>query len=171
MDFVVVDVETANTNPASICQIAVASFAHERLVNVWGTFVDSGDFFLRSNTRLHGISAKNVFGSPTWTDLQSDLRKLLEGNIIASHTEFDRRAMSAANQRCGLRSIKGGGWIDTCSVARRVWPHLPNHKLSSLARTFRIPYRAHDAREDARCAGEILIRAAKTSGLSITVFL
>ena len=76
-----------------------------------------------------------------------------------------------ANQRGGLRRIKGGGWIDTCSVARRVWPHLPSHKLSSLARTFRISYRAHDATEDARCAGEILVRAAKISGLSITEFL
>ncbi len=48
-------------------------------------------------------------------------------------------------------------------MARLAWPHLPNHKLTNLAREFGISYRVHDAMEDARCAGEILQLAAQSS--------
>lgn len=56
-----------------------------------------------------------------------------------------------------LNMIESAQWIDTCALARRTWPELPNHKLASLAKRFGIEYRAHDAAEDARAAGEILL--------------
>lgn len=59
------------------------------------------------------------------------------------------------------------GWIDTCSMARRTWPELKSYKLSALAAHFGLKYRPHDAVEDARIAGEILLliqRSALESG-------
>ena len=50
-------------------------------------------------------------------------------------------------------------WIDTCWLSRYAWPHLSNHKLPTLARSFGIAYKAHDALEDARVAGEVLALA------------
>jgi DNA polymerase-3 subunit epsilon len=58
-------------------------------------------------------------------------------------------------------------WIDTCWLARCAWPHLPNHKLPTLARSFRIAYRAHDALEDARVAGEVLALALRARQMTI----
>lgn len=164
MDFVAIDVETANRNPSSICQIGIASFSSGRLVHTWGTLVNPEDSFLSFNVQLHGIRPCDVVQSPTWIDLQSELRSRLERHILASHTYFDRGAMNGANDRYGLEPISVAGWIDTCQIARTAWPHLLNHKLTSLARTFGIAYEAHDAAEDARCAGEILILAASSTG-------
>jgi hypothetical protein len=40
-----------------------------------------------------------------------------------------------------------------------------------LARQLQIEYRAHDAAEDARCAGEILLRATNSSSQKLRGFL
>ena len=171
MTFVAIDVETANQNPSSICQVGVAFFSQGRLVHTWGTLINPEDSFLHFNTQLHGIGPCDVAHSPNWIDVQSDLRDFLERCILASHTYFDRGAMNGANDRYGVKPISVSGWIDTCQIARTTWPHLPNHKLTSLARTFGIAYKAHNATEDARCAGEILIMAAHTTGLSLEELL
>jgi len=63
-----------------------------------------------------------------------------------------------------LEMIGCARWIDTCAVARRAWPELPNHKLGSLAKYFGIEYRAHDAAEDARAAGQILLLSLDSVG-------
>jgi DNA polymerase III epsilon subunit-like protein len=42
-----------------------------------------------------------------------------------------------------------------------------NHKLPTLARNFRINYRAHDALEDARVAGEVLALALEARQITI----
>jgi len=167
MEFAVIDVETSNQNPASICQVGIACFSKGRLVRTWETLINPGDSFLSFNTQLHGIGPSAVTHSPTWIEVQSDLRDLLEGCILASHTYFDRGAMNGANLRYGVKLISVADWLDTCQIARRAWPHLPNHKLTSLARTFGIFYEEHNAVEDARCAGEILIMAARSTGLSL----
>jgi DNA polymerase III subunit epsilon len=167
MDFVAIDVETANQNPSSICQVGIATFRNGKFVHTWGALVNPEDSFLSFNVQLHGIRPSDVAHSPTWIDVQPELRNRLEQCILVSHTYFDRRAMNGANVRYGLNPISVAGWIDTCQIARTAWPHLPNHKLTSLARTFGIVYEAHDAAEDARCAGEILILAARSTGLSL----
>jgi DNA polymerase-3 subunit epsilon len=58
-------------------------------------------------------------------------------------------------------------WIDTCWLARAAWPHLSNHKLPTLARSFGIAYKAHDALEDARVAGEVLALALQERQITI----
>lgn len=167
MDFVVVDVETANQRPSSICQIGIACFRGGKLAQTWEHFVNPEDSFMRFNSELHGIGPETISRSPTWPDLQFTVRPFLEQRFIASHTFFDRTALYAANARYGLPPICVADWVDTCQIARSVWPHLPSHKLTSLARTFGISYRAHEAVEDAQCAGELLLLAASTAGIPI----
>jgi len=171
MDFVAIDVETANQNPSSICQVGIASFRVGRLESIWESLVNPEDEFRSFNIQLHGISPEHVRYSPCWRDLQPSLRHLLHGKIVASHTSFDRRAIEGASRRYKCLSIQPSYWIDTCSIARAVWPHFSSHRLTSLARQFQIGYRAHDAAEDARCAGEILLRATNFSSQKLRGFL
>lgn len=58
-------------------------------------------------------------------------------------------------------------------VVRRTWSAFSHtgYGLANLAKEFGIDYRAHDALEDARCAGEILLRAISESGLTIDQWL
>lgn len=167
MDFVVVDVETANQSPRSICQIGTASFQNGGLSALWGSLIDPEDFFSAWNITIHGIRPEHVVDAPNWTDIQGELQKRFKQGILASHTYFDLRAINGANERYGISGVPWIAWIDTCKVARAAWPHLSSYKLSHLARIFGIAYQAHNASEDARCAGEILLRAVQTTGLAL----
>jgi len=45
MEFVAIDVETANADMASICQIGLAKFKDGQLVEEWSSFIDPEDYF------------------------------------------------------------------------------------------------------------------------------
>ncbi len=168
MDFIVIDVETANQNPGSICQIGIASFQNGSLSALWGSLIDPEDSFSALNIAIHGIRPEHVIDAPNWMNIQSELHQHVSHGTLASHTYFDFRAISKANERYGLPGIQWTYWMDTCKVARSAWPYLSSYRLSHLARSFGISYEAHNASEDARCAGEILLRAAHSTGLSIS---
>ncbi|MGA2672832.1 MAG: exonuclease domain-containing protein [Terracidiphilus sp.] len=167
VDYFVVDVETANQARNSICQIGIAFFAGGRMVDGWESLVNPHDEFLAFNVALHGIGPRTVAQAPSWSELFPKVRSMLSGAAVASHTEFDRSALSGACLRAGIPAVPYSKWIDTCWLARCAWPHLPNHKLPTLARTFRIAYRAHDALEDARVAGEVLALALQERRMTI----
>ena len=44
MDFVAIDVETANADMASICQIGVAKYSEGKLIEEWSSLVDPEDY-------------------------------------------------------------------------------------------------------------------------------
>ena len=172
MDFVVIDVETANPNLASICQIGIAPFRDGVLENPRQWLVNPQDYFDSLNVSIHGIDEDKVHGEPTWPEVYSAIAPFLTGNIVASHTPFDRAALTQACGRWSLLTCDCR-WIDTARVVRRTWPQFSRsgYGLSNVAATFGIKYKAHDALEDARCAGEILLRAVAQTGLSIEQWL
>jgi len=65
MEFVAIDVETANVDMASICQIGIAQFKDGTLAEEWKTYVDPQDQFDGINVSIHGIDEDVVAGSPT----------------------------------------------------------------------------------------------------------
>jgi DNA polymerase-3 subunit epsilon len=65
-------------------------------------------------------------------------------------------------------------WLDSGKAVRRAWPQLFAHSgygLSSVGAHLGIAYKAHDAREDARCTGLILLHAIADTGLSLESWL
>jgi len=157
LDYVVIDVETACSDRSSICQVGIASFFNGKLTECMQTLVNPETEFSPFNISIHGIRPEHVSSCPTWRDFYPTFRKSVNGHILASHTFFDREAVLGACVKYDLESFECARWIDTCAVARRTWPELTNHKLVTLAKCFGIEYRAHDAAEDARAAGEILL--------------
>jgi DNA polymerase-3 subunit epsilon len=171
VDYFVVDVETANQARHSICQIGIAFFAGGKMVDGWESLVNPQEEFLAFNTGIHGIGPKTVRNAPCWSEVCSRIRSMLSGAAVASHTDFDRSALSNACARARIPAVAYRKWIDTCWLARCAWPDLPNHKLPTLARNFGIAYRAHDALEDARVAGEVLALALEERRMTISELL
>lgn len=171
VDYFVVDVETANQSRHSICQIGIASFTGGKMVDGWESLINPLDMFDPFNVDLHGIGPRTVARAPSWSQVFPKVLSMLSGAAVASHTDFDRYALSGACMRAGVPAVPYSRWIDTCWLARRAWPQLPNHKLPTLARRFGIVYKAHDALEDARVAGEILALALKERQVTIANLL
>ena len=66
MDFVAIDVETANADMASICQIGLAKYVNGVLSKEWKTYVDPEDYSDGINVSIHGIDESLVRGAPNF---------------------------------------------------------------------------------------------------------
>jgi DNA polymerase-3 subunit epsilon len=167
MNFVAIDVETANADLSSICQVGIASFRNGELADTWTSLVDPEDEFDAVNVSIHGIDEWQVKGAPTWTEVLSDVTSRLQHRIVVSHTPFDRVALTRACERSKL-TVCECMWLDSARVVRRAWSQFSRsgYGLSNVAAHFEISYQAHDALEDARCAGMLLLRAIAETGLS-----
>lgn len=172
MNFVAVDVETANSDRSSICQIGLAIVQSGKIAEVWTEFVDPEDFFDPKNIKIHGIDETTVQGSPKFKDVYGKIAEHFK-EVVVSHTVFDRTAISQACESCGTH-LRYGRWLDSAQVARRAWPEKyaqRGYKLGNVASDLGISFRPHDAGEDARVAAEIVLRACADTGLDIDGWL
>ena len=101
-DFVAFDVETANPDLASICQIGIAYFAEGTYRQKWEQYVNPQDYFHRRNVAVHGIDESKVENAPTFPQVSAALLERLGDAVVIHHTPFDRTAMNQAFAKHGL---------------------------------------------------------------------
>ncbi len=176
LTFNAIDVETANADRASICQIGIVQVRDGEVRDQWKTLVDPEDWFDPWNTEIHGIDEAAVQGSPTLPELRDELRRRLRGSVLVSHTSFDRTAFERAMDRYELEQLHVT-WLDSNRVARRAWPGGCGTRgklgwsLKKCAQSLGISFKHHDALEDARVAAEITLHACDATSLDIDEWL
>ena len=160
MNFVAIDVETANPDMGSICQIGVATFVDGCLTEEWSTLVDPEDYFDDVNVSIHGIEASMVRGQPKLPQIADRLRATLENTVSVCHTHFDRVALARAYIKYKLSPISTT-WLDSARVVRRTWKDLAwkGYGLASVCIRIGYEFKHHDALEDAKAAGYVLLAA------------
>lgn len=165
MDFVCIDLETANADRSSICQIGIACFKDRKLVHEWKTYVDPEDYFAGYNVSIHGIDESVVKGSPKLTALYPILNDYLKNQVVVCHTHFDRTSIHQACRKYGI-PVPNCTWLDSARVARRAWPEFSEegYSLGILCRKLGYAFEHHDALEDAKAAGFVLIAASIKTG-------
>ncbi len=168
MTFAVIDVETANADRSTICQVGIVRVADGEIADEWETLVNPEAWFDDRNVEVHAITESDVARSPTIPDLESELRERLQG-VVISHTSFDRVAVERAMSRYGLEAIPAI-WLDSAAIARRAWPERFGARgwgLENVARFLGIDFTHHDALEDAKAAAQIVIAACEWTELDI----
>ncbi len=153
--FIAIDVETANRNRGSICQIGLVCFNGDGVEWQWSTLVDPECEFEPHNIRIHRITPHHVLAAPKWPDVFASIADSLSGQTIVSHTNFDEYALMEACQRYGLSPTQSR-WIDSHALARRTWPSFTRHGLAELCAAFDIELNHHDALSDAMACGRIV---------------
>ena len=172
MDFVAIDVETANADMASICQIGLVKCENGSLSEEWKTYVDPEDYFDGFNVHIHGIDESVVAGAPTFPELADTLHAHLKGQVVVCHTHFDRVAVSQAAQR-NRTCVPECTWLDSARVARRTWKQCAwcGYGLSDVCEIIGYQFKHHDALEDAKAAAHVLLAAIRESSLDVTGWL
>jgi DNA polymerase-3 subunit epsilon len=172
MEFVAIDVETANPDMASICQIGIVRYVDGHIKDELGTYINPQDYFDPFNISVHGIDEGTVAGAPTMAEIAETLYGLLDGRVAVIHTAFDRGAIQQACMKHGVRSPECA-WLDSARVARRAWTQfaMKGYGLKNLCDFLGYQFRHHDALEDARAAGFILLEASKKEGLDLNGWL
>lgn len=171
-DFVALDVETANPDFASICQIGIAYFAEGRFLDKWESLVNPEDDFDPFNVRLHGINAAMVAGAPTFPQVSAALLQKLGGDVVIHHTAYDRTAMGQVFRKhsLDLPQIK---WLDNACVVRRTWSDCSRsgYRLESVAARLGIKYQPHNAAEDAVLPAKFSFALCKRADYPLTTGL
>ena len=121
LTFNAIDVETANADPASICQIGIVHVCAGEMRDQWSTLINPEVQFNALNIALHGISAETVRSSPPLPEVRKELHRLLTGMALVSHTAFDRVALDGAMRTYGFNPIEAT-WLDSAMIARHTWP-------------------------------------------------
>jgi DNA polymerase-3 subunit epsilon len=167
--FFVYDVETANRNRDSLCEIAIIEVVNNKIHSGWQTHVNPETHFDSFNTRLHRINEQTVKFAPKIPDVIDQIKERFENQIVVSHTSFDQQVIRACLSRFEKPKFNYK-WADSSEIIRAVWPDkysTKGYNLPNLAKDFNLSYDAHYAIDDARVAAIIMCHALETSNYSI----
>ena len=170
--FVAVDVETANADMSSICQIGIASYIQDTLLDEWETLIDPEDYFDGMNVSIHGIDEAMVEGSPVLSDIASKIYEFLDNRVTVCHTHFDRVAFQQAFNKYDIRP-PNCTWLDSACVTRRTWKEFSQkgYGLASVCEFLGYNFKHHNALEDAKAAAHVLTSAMQKTNLDVDGWL
>lgn len=134
--------------------------------------VDPDDYFDAINVSIHGIDENRVLRKPRFEAAFEEIKHIFINSIVVSHTAFDRTSLL---QTCKAKGVvlPAFKWLDSAKVARRAYPQYSQrgYGLANLAKEFGMDFRHHDALEDVRVAGAILIQAIIDTGIQLDEWL
>ncbi len=172
-DFIALDVETANADLASIYSIGLVHFKGGDVFKSITVLVDPEDDFDPINVSIHGIRPEDVAGKPTMAKVFPVVGAALQDAAIVHHSPFDRTALWRAAEKYGADGLPCY-WLDNLQVARKTWDRFKldgGYGLANLAQAFSLEFRHHDAAEDARVAGLLLLEAIADGGVPLQQWL
>lgn len=168
MDFVAVDVETANADMSTICQIGIARCDQDSVLDEWKTYIDPETYFDGINVSIHGIDGETVKGSPTIPAIAEQIREYLNDSVAVCHTHFDRVAIRQSFEKYDIPQ-PDCRWLDSARVARRAWKEFAarGYGLHNVCEAIKYEFTHHDALEDAKAAAHVLFAAIRQTDLDI----
>ncbi|NUP07996.1 MAG: hypothetical protein HOW73_18270 [Polyangiaceae bacterium] len=172
--FVAVDVQTANAQSASICQVATATFDGATVTDSWSSLVDPGPTqeFSPLNVRLNGITAEAVQGKPSLVEVLPRLRTTLQGTVAAVFSPFTRGSIERACAAIAAPAV-GARWIDVLRVVRRISPPVSvGFALPDVAGGLRVTVPLiGDGEARAEAIGRVFIASCAWAGIAVDALL
>lgn len=143
------DVETANRNFSSICQIGVAKLHKDGVDVVFDRLVNPKQPFEKRNVETHRIQEHDTASAPTFREVFAELWAVLHEKIVFTWRRFDGQAIAAV---CADLSIAPPVcvWVDAHPLVYRNDSNLTYRmKLEDICTYHGIKYSPHYAASDA----------------------
>ena len=158
--FTALDFETANYQSNSACQLGIAVVNNGQIV-LQKSWLIKPPTPIFTFSYLHGITYGMVKEQPTFGDIWHEIKPYVTDEIIAAHNaDFDMGVLTATLAHYQLY-VPEFYVIDSLAAARKAWPGLKNHKLSTVAAHLNIELNHHEAESDAKACAEIILRAGQ----------
>jgi DNA polymerase-3 subunit epsilon len=172
MSYFALDVETANADYSSICQIGIVHFQDGQFVDKWSSLVNPEAYFDPFKTSIHGITEKDVRDAPTFDKIHNLIAEKITDKITVHHMPFDKITVTRACLEYNLEIIQPK-WLDSAKIARRTWEQFAykGYGLANIADYLGIEFGHHDALEDAIAAAKIVHNACEQTQLSVEEWL
>lgn len=168
MNFVAIDVETANSDVGSICQIGLAKYLNGKLIDTYCTLVLPQTFFSGQNVEVHGITSSMVRDAPSMYDIYGQILKFIGDNVVVSYTNFDQRALIKSLEAHKL-PVPELQWVDATVLVRKTCHRfaVKGYSLANVCKEWNYQFNHHDALEDAKACGFITVTILRENSLSI----
>lgn len=165
LDFVGFDVETANGDWGSICQLGVVRFIDgvEVAAESWLCAPPPGlAHFEQTNIDIHGITPDDVADQPSFAERLPQLAEFIgELPFVAHFAQFDATALHRACQAAGV-ATPDLHFSCSLTLARGEKLDISSHSLPFVAEHLDVELRKHhDATEDARACAGITVALAR----------
>ncbi|MBR0288403.1 MAG: SWIM zinc finger family protein [Selenomonadaceae bacterium] len=166
-NFVVIDFETANTCPDSICQMGIVTVENNLIV-------DRQNYLIRppyekfSFTDIHGITLDDVKNELTFGELWQRIKPYIEGRTIAAYNlPFDINCLFAALFRYEIPRPNFNAFdvlanVRSCRYFDCELSELKNYQLVTVAKKMKLEHIAHNALSDSVVTAQIQIYLSKT---------
>jgi len=157
-DFVVIDFETANNNLDSACSLGIVTVKGINIVDKIHYYIKppTGQFST-TNTKIHGITSRDVDSADTFFELWEKIRSYFEGRIVIAHNaQFD---MSVLKNCLDTYKLTCADFIytDSISISSLAIDENVGRSLKDRAAYFGIPLENHhNAVEDAYVASKLV---------------
>ncbi|MFO7891027.1 MAG: exonuclease domain-containing protein [bacterium] len=154
-DFIAFDVETASSNPASICQVGYVKVRNLKIIESRSYLVQPpGNEYRAFNSNIHGISALETEISPAFPEVWKKIKNDFKSHLLVAHNaSFDASALISALAYYNIKQPK----LDIACTYQ-----LTKLKLNSLCQSLRVCLDDHhDALSDAEACANCLIKLIK----------
>jgi DNA polymerase-3 subunit epsilon len=160
MRFIAFDVETTGTVPGvdSIVEIGAVRFIDGVVDAIFSTLVDPQRPIPPGASQVNGITDDMVRGKPLIKNLLDPFADFCDTDVMVAHNApFDVQFFNAVIKKHESKAPKGTV-LDTLAMARKLVPHIANHRLGTLVQHFKIESSGfHRAEEDATYCGKLFI--------------
>ena len=169
--YIVFDVETPNSMNNRMSAIGLSVVENRQITENHSWLVDPQSRFDWFNMELTGITPELVRTAPTFPELWTELRPLMESGLLVAHNApFDMSVLAKCLRDYGLCWQNRVSYACTCQMGRRLLPQLPNHRLNTLCDFLNIQLDHHRADSDSQACAGLLVHYLR-AGMDIRPFI
>jgi DNA polymerase-3 subunit epsilon len=175
MDFIAFDLETTGIQPKTdaVVEIGAVRFRGSDVVGTFCTLINPGRPIPPEASAVNGITDEMVADQPNIETVLTELADFCgDLPLVAHNAPFDFKFLLAAVEKHRAKAPKGIV-LDSCQLARVVFPGMFNYKLGTLVRHFGFPNGTfHRAEEDSVYCGLLfarIVEALEKAGQSASV--
>lgn len=156
-DYTIVDIETTGLDPyfEEIIEIAAIRIRNNKVTETFQSFIKPEDEIDEFITELTGITNDMVKDAPEIESVLPRFLDFLADDVIVGHNiHFDVNFIYDFSMKI-LDSPVSNDVVDTLRLSRRLFTHLGNHRLNTLAEHFDLASPNHRALADCLTAFEL----------------
>jgi len=148
-------------------EIAIVIVRSGKVVDKFQSLMNPERLIPKDVQSLTGITNQMVFQAPSVRTVMNEAYEFVANRpVLAHNASFDQRFWRSELEQLGKWSDHS--FVCTMLLARRIYPELNNHRLSTLTSHLRLPDngRAHRAMSDVLSTAHLFFRIQKDISLS-----
>jgi len=156
--YIAFDVETPNGANDRMSAIGISLICDGRITDRFYTLIDPETYFSPFNSELTGIYPEDVKGAPTFPEVWQMIENAMSRGVLVAHNApFDMGVLAKCLRDYGIKWKSTVPYLCTCTLSRRAYKSLPNHKLNTLCDCLGIELEHHNAGSDAEACAKLLL--------------